>query len=161
MGELLVGGGLLLAAVALETQVGEGGSGDRCVCGTILRWPPTLLQPDRPQLLPDPALADRGDAGQPVAGLHQPVVLAAVDAQRLGAVVDLLHRLDVARLADLALDQIDLGGNLDTARLARPGESFLGLSFEQLAAAGAGRIIPDGKGGARIEAASADCRRRR
>jgi hypothetical protein len=44
--------------------------------------------------------------------------------------VDLLHRLDVARLADLALDQIDLGGNLDTARLARPGESFLGLSFE-------------------------------
>ena len=40
----------------------------------------------------------------------------------------------------------------DTARLVRPGESFLGLSFEQLAAAGAGRIIPDGKGGGRIEA---------
>jgi hypothetical protein len=39
----------------------------------------------------------------------------------------------------------------DTARLIRPGESFLGLSFEQLAVAGSGRIIPDGKGGGRIE----------
>jgi hypothetical protein len=38
-----------------------------------------------------------------------------------------------------------------TARLVRPGESFLGLSFAQLAAAGSGRIIPDGKGGGRIE----------
>ena len=44
---------------------------------------------------------------------------------------------------------------LDTARLIRPGESFLGLSFEQLVAAGAGRIIPDGKGGGRIEVANA------
>jgi hypothetical protein len=44
--------------------------------------------------------------------------------------------------------------NLDTARLVRPGESFLGLGFEQLAAAGTGRIIPDGKGGGRIEAGS-------
>jgi hypothetical protein len=35
-----------------------------------------------------------------------------------------------------------------------PGGSFLGLSFAQLAAAGAGRIIPDGKGGGRIEAGS-------
>jgi hypothetical protein len=41
-----------------------------------------------------------------------------------------------------------------TAHLIRPGGSFLGLSFAQLAAAGCGRIIPDGKGGARIEAGS-------
>jgi hypothetical protein len=48
---------------------------------------------------------------------------------------------------------------LDTARLIRPGESFLSLSFEQLAAAGAGRIVPDGEGGWRIEAGSTDgCR---
>jgi hypothetical protein len=46
----------------------------------------------------------------------------------------------------------------DTARLIRPGESFLGLSFAQLAAAGSGRIIPDGKGRGRIEAASTDGR---
>jgi hypothetical protein len=48
---------------------------------------------------------------------------------------------------------------LDTARLLRPGGSFLGLSFERLAAAGTGRIIPDGKGGARIEAGSPAGRR--
>ena len=48
---------------------------------------------------------------------------------------------------------------LDTAQLIRPGGSFLGLSFEQLAAAGAGRIIPDGEGGARIEAGSPAGRR--
>jgi hypothetical protein len=48
---------------------------------------------------------------------------------------------------------------LDTAQLIRPDGSFLGLSFEQLAAAGAGRIIPDGKGGARIEAGSPTGRR--
>jgi hypothetical protein len=47
---------------------------------------------------------------------------------------------------------------LDTARLIRPGANFLGLSFEQLAAAGAGRIIPDGQGGGRIEAAGTDRR---
>jgi hypothetical protein len=47
---------------------------------------------------------------------------------------------------------------LDTARLLRPGEIFLGLSFAQLAAAGAGRIIPDGQGGGRIEAGSTDGR---
>jgi hypothetical protein len=47
-----------------------------------------------------------------------------------------------------------------TARLIRPGESFLGLSFEQLAAAGAGRAIPDGKSGGRIEVESTDSRRR-
>jgi hypothetical protein len=157
MGELLVGGGLVVA----DAQLGTGRDGLNFLDPVEEVRPSPLGARHPPQLLPDPALADRGDPGQPVAGLHQPVVLAAVDAQRLGAVVDLLHRLDVARLADLALDQIDLGGNLDTARLARPGESFLGLSFEQLAAAGAGRIIPDGKGGARIEAASADCRRRR
>jgi hypothetical protein len=46
-----------------------------------------------------------------------------------------------------------------TAQLIRPGGSFLGLSFEQLAAAGAGRIIPDGKGGGRIEAGSPADRR--
>jgi hypothetical protein len=40
-----------------------------------------------------------------------------------------------------------------------PGGSFLGLSFAQLAAAGAGRIIPDGRGGARIEAGSPADRR--
>ena len=45
-----------------------------------------------------------------------------------------------------------------TARLIRPGASFLGLSFEQLAAVGAGRIVPDGKGGGRIEAGSTDQR---
>ena len=44
----------------------------------------------------------------------------------------------------------------DSAWLLRPGESFLGLSYEQLAAAGTGRIIPDGKGGGRIEAANAE-----
>ena len=48
---------------------------------------------------------------------------------------------------------------LDTARLIRPGGSFLGLGFEHLAAAGTGRIVPDGKGGARIEAGSAVGRR--
>jgi hypothetical protein len=48
---------------------------------------------------------------------------------------------------------------LDTAQLIRPGGSFLGLSFEQLAAAGTGRIIPDGKGGGRIEAGSPAGRR--
>ena len=47
----------------------------------------------------------------------------------------------------------------DTARLIRPGESFLGVPFEQLAAAGAGRIIPDGKGGGRIKAGDTDQRR--
>ena len=47
----------------------------------------------------------------------------------------------------------------DTARLVRPGESFLGVPFEQLAAAGAGRIIPDGKGGGRIEVGDTDQRR--
>ena len=41
--------------------------------------------------------------------------------------------------------------SLDTARLIRPGESFLDLSFEQLMAAGAGRIVSDGEGGWRIE----------
>jgi hypothetical protein len=52
------------------------------------------------------------------------------------------------------------GPDLDlTAQLIRPGGSFLGLSFEQLAAAGAGRIIPDGKGGGRIEAGSPADRR--
>jgi hypothetical protein len=35
----------------------------------------------------------------------------------------------------------------DTARLVRPGENFLGLSFEQLAAAGTRRIVADGEGG--------------
>jgi hypothetical protein len=45
-----------------------------------------------------------------------------------------------------------------TAQLIRPGGSFLGLSFEQLVAAGAGRIIPDGRG-ARIEAGSPAGRR--
>jgi hypothetical protein len=48
---------------------------------------------------------------------------------------------------------------LDTGRLLRPGESFLGLSFEQLVAAGTGRIIPDGKDSGRIEAGSTDGRR--
>jgi len=42
---------------------------------------------------------------------------------------------------------------LDTARLIRPGGSFLGLSFEQLVATVAGRIVPDGEGGWRVEAA--------
>ncbi len=47
----------------------------------------------------------------------------------------------------------------DTAQLLRPGESFLGVPFEQLAAVGSGRIIPDGKGGGRIEAGSRGSRR--
>jgi hypothetical protein len=47
----------------------------------------------------------------------------------------------------------------DTAQLIRTRESFLGVPFEQLGAAGARRIIPDGKGGGRIEAESADDRR--
>jgi hypothetical protein len=33
------------------------------------------------------------------------------------------------------------------------------LSFERLAAAGAGRIVPDGAGGWKIEAASTDSRK--
>ena len=49
---------------------------------------------------------------------------------------------------------------LDTARLVCPGESFLGLSFDQLAAAGSGRIIPDGQGGGQIEAQGTTERRR-
>jgi hypothetical protein len=44
------------------------------------------------------------------------------------------------------------------ARLVRPGASFLGLSYERLAAAGAGRIVPDGAGGWRIEALGTDDR---
>ena len=47
---------------------------------------------------------------------------------------------------------------LDTARLVRPGETFLGVPFEQLAAAGAGRIVPDGEGGWRLEAGGTDSR---
>lgn len=38
------------------------------------------------------------------------------------------------------------------ARQLRPGESALGVSYEQIAAAGVGRIVPDGKGGWRVEA---------
>ncbi len=41
---------------------------------------------------------------------------------------------------------------LDAARLVRPGETFLGLSSEQLVAAGTRRIVPDERGGAWIEA---------
>jgi hypothetical protein len=41
---------------------------------------------------------------------------------------------------------------IDTARLLRPGESVLGVSYEQLVAAGSGWIIPDGQGGGRVEA---------
>jgi hypothetical protein len=40
-----------------------------------------------------------------------------------------------------------------TAQLIPPGGSFLGLSFEQLVATVAGRIVPDGEGGWRVEAA--------
>jgi hypothetical protein len=39
-----------------------------------------------------------------------------------------------------------------------PDGGFLGLQLEQLAAASAGHIVPDGKGSARIEAASTDSR---
>jgi hypothetical protein len=41
---------------------------------------------------------------------------------------------------------------LNHARLPRPGESVLGVPYEQLVAAVAGRIVPDGEGGWRIEA---------
>jgi hypothetical protein len=41
--------------------------------------------------------------------------------------------------------------HLDTARLLRPGESVLGVAYEQLVAAGAGCIVPNGQGGWRIE----------
>jgi hypothetical protein len=44
---------------------------------------------------------------------------------------------------------------LDHARLPRPGESVLGVPYEQLVAAGAGRIVPDGRGGWRVEAEGA------
>jgi hypothetical protein len=47
---------------------------------------------------------------------------------------------------------------LDHARLPRPGESVLGVPYERLAAAGAGRIVLDGQGGWRIEAAGRDGR---
>jgi hypothetical protein len=45
---------------------------------------------------------------------------------------------------------------LDTARLVRPGENFVGLSFARLASAGTGRIIAGGQGGGRLEAGSTD-----
>jgi hypothetical protein len=45
---------------------------------------------------------------------------------------------------------------LDHARLPRPGESVLGVPYEQLVATVAGRIVPDGRGGWRVEAAGAD-----
>jgi len=44
---------------------------------------------------------------------------------------------------------------LDHARLPRPGESVLGVPYEQLVATVAGRILPDGRGGWRVEAAGA------
>ena len=43
---------------------------------------------------------------------------------------------------------------LDHARLPRPGESVLGVPYEQLVATVAGRILPDGQGGWRVEAGS-------
>ena len=48
---------------------------------------------------------------------------------------------------------------LDHARLPRPGESVLGVPYEQLVATVAGRILPDGKGGGWIEAGSPADRR--
>ena len=44
---------------------------------------------------------------------------------------------------------------LDHARLPRPGESVLGVPYEQLVATVAGRIVPDGRGGWRVEAEGA------
>jgi hypothetical protein len=44
---------------------------------------------------------------------------------------------------------------LDHARLPRPGESVLGVPYKQLVATVAGRIVPDGRGGWRVEAAGA------
>jgi hypothetical protein len=41
---------------------------------------------------------------------------------------------------------------LDTARLLRPGESVLGVAYDQLVAVGAGCIVSDGQGGWRVEA---------
>ena len=73
------------------------------------------------------------------------------------AKIEFLPDADGRLLVFVYHDPPDAG--LDTARLIRPGESFLGVPFEQLAAAGSGRIIPDGKGGGWIKARSTDSRR--
>lgn len=72
------------------------------------------------------------------------------------AKIEFLPDADGRLLVFVYHDPPDAG--LDTARLIRPGESFLGIPFKQLAAAGSGRIIPDGQGGGWIEAGSTDGR---
>ena len=72
------------------------------------------------------------------------------------AKIEFLPDADGRLLVFVSHDPPDAG--LDTARLIRPGESFLGVPFEQLVAAGAERIIPDGADGWRIEAAGTDDR---
>ena len=49
-----------------------------------------------------------------------------------------------------------LDAALDYARLLRPGESVLGVPFEEIVAAGSGRIVPDGQVGWQIEAWGTD-----
>ena len=56
------------------------------------------------------------------------------------AKIEFLPDADGRLLVFVYHDPPDAG--LDTARLLRPGESFLGVPFEQLVAAGAGRIAP-------------------
>jgi hypothetical protein len=87
MGELLVGGGLVVA----DAQLGTGRDGLNFLDPVEEVRPSPLGARRPPQLLPDPALAQRGDAGEPVAGLHEPVVAAAVLAQRFGAIMELEH----------------------------------------------------------------------
>ena len=60
------------------------------------------------------------------------------------AKIEFLPDADGRLLVFVYHDPPDAG--LDTARLIRPGESFLDLSLEQLAAAGTGRIVPDRRG---------------
>jgi hypothetical protein len=69
-----------------------------------------------------------------------------------------LHVHDLER-AEVFIRHEPPDPGLDTTRLIRSGEGFLGPSFEQLVAAGTGRIVPDGKGGGRIEAESTNSRR--
>jgi hypothetical protein len=66
------------------------------------------------------------------------------------AKIEFLPDADGRLLVFVYHDPPDAG--LDTARLIRPGESFMGVPFEQLVAASTGYIVPDGEGGWRIEA---------
>jgi hypothetical protein len=96
VGQLLVGRGTLAPGAALEAEVFQARG---TLCRLARQSPPGIAarafgQP--PQFLPDPPLAQGGDAGEPVADLEKVIAPPAVLAHGFGAVVDLQDRLDVA-----------------------------------------------------------------